>query len=295
VCVSDDGSSDATLELVRAFAKAAPFTVKPTVNPVRGGVNKNFENAVTMCTGDVILFSDQDDVWLPQHVDQLVAPMEANPRIVAVASDSEFVDESLKSTGITQMQSDRFSHSLRAATKALPPNQFKLVLRQNNHSGHGMAFRRTLLPLLLPFTNTFMFDEWVLVLAASAGFITYADAPLTLHRQHGKQTHGARNKDLQLWAEQSKNVSAEQERVQEAKWREMLERVRGNRAMLADAQSSESALQEKLDFVIRRTTTRRRALPVRLVLTTQELLLGRYHRLGRGWLTFARDLYGVKR
>jgi glycosyltransferase involved in cell wall biosynthesis len=170
VCVSDDGSSDATLELVRAFAKAAPFTVKSTVNPVRGGVNKNFENAVTMCTGDVILFSDQDDVWLPQHVDQLVAPMEANPRIVAVASDSEFVDESLKSTGITQMQSDRFSHSLRAATKALPPNQFKLVLRQNNHSGHGMAFRRTLLPLLLPFTNTFMFDEWVLVLAASAGF-----------------------------------------------------------------------------------------------------------------------------
>jgi glycosyltransferase involved in cell wall biosynthesis len=295
LCVSDDGSTDETLNVVRAFASTAPFPVKVAVNPIRGGVNKNFENAVMQCTGDVILFSDQDDVWLPSHIEVLVFPMERDARIMAVASDSQFVDETLKISGGTQAQSDRFPDSLRTATMRLPRNQIELVLRQNIHSGHGMAFRRGLLPLLVPFTTTFMFDEWVLVLAAAAGFITYVPEALTLHRQHREQTLGARNKDLQLWAIQSKNVSREQERVQEEKWQEMLNRVRECRDLLPNPKLAENALQEKLDFVVRRTSTRRRPLPARLLLTFRELILGKYHRLGRGWLTFARDLYGVRR
>ncbi|MDB6083579.1 MAG: glycosyltransferase family 2 protein [Gammaproteobacteria bacterium] len=294
LCISDDGSTDETVDVVRDFSSTAPFSVKLLVNPERGGVNKNFENAAVHCTGDVILFSDQDDIWLPPHLERLVAPMELDPRITAVASDSQFVDENLEPVGSTQAQSDRFSPALRAATMRLGRNQFELVLRQNIATGHGMAFRRRLLPLLAPFTGTFLFDEWVFVLAAAAGFITYVPEPLTLHRQHGHQTLGARNKDLQLWASQSKNVSKEQERVQEEKWREMLDRVRDRRDSLADPQSAENALQEKLDFIVRRTRTRRRPLPMRLLLTTRELLLGRYHRLGRGWLAFARDLYGVR-
>src|SRR5260370_40840884 len=120
LCVSDDGSPDGTLDLVRAFASAAPFPVKLLVNPVRGGVNKNFENAVVHCTGDVVLFSDQDDVWLPPHIERLVLPMERDARIMAVASDSQFVDDTLKISGGTQAQSDRFSVSLRTATMRLP-------------------------------------------------------------------------------------------------------------------------------------------------------------------------------
>jgi glycosyltransferase involved in cell wall biosynthesis len=294
MCVSDDGSTDETLDVVRAFASTAPFPVKLVVNPIRGGVNKNFENAVMHCTGDVILFSDQDDVWLPSHIERLVLPMERDPRIMAVASDSQYVDETLQISGGTQAQSDRFSNSLCAATMRLPRNQIELVLRQNLHSGHGMAFRRSLLPLLVPFTATFMFDEWVLVLAATAGFITYVPEALTLHRQHRDQTMGARNKDLQLWATQSKNVSQEQERVQEEKWREMLNRVRDCRDLLPNPTLAERALQQKLDFIVGRTRTRRLPLPARLILTVRELILGKYHRLGRGWLAFARDLYGVR-
>src|SRR5882757_2441246 len=84
LCISDDGSTDETLDIIRAFASSAPFPVKCVANPVRGGVNKNFENAVSHCTGEVILFSDQDDVWLPQHIEGLVAPMEGNSGIVAL-------------------------------------------------------------------------------------------------------------------------------------------------------------------------------------------------------------------
>jgi glycosyltransferase involved in cell wall biosynthesis len=294
LCISDDGSTDRTREIINAFASTAPFPVKSVLNPIRGGVNKNFENAVSHCSGDVILFSDQDDVWLPPHIENLVAPLEGNSGIVAVASDSEFVDEGLQSAGCTQAESDRFPASLRDATMRLPRNQLNLVLRQNMATGHGMAFRRTLVPLLVPFTTTFMYDEWVLLLAAATGYITYVPQPLTLHRQHQNQTAKTRNKDLQLWAAQSKNVSHDQERAQEEKWRELLERVRERRDLVPDFRSAERALKQKYDFVVRRSQTRRRPLPVRLVITVRELILGRYHRLGRGLLTFARDLYGVR-
>jgi hypothetical protein len=294
LCVSDDCSTDGTLDVIKAFASRAPFPVKLFSNPNRGGVNKNFENAVSHCTGDVILFSDQDDVWLPRHVECLVTPMEGNSGILAVASDSEFVDEALEPAGCTQSKSDRFPASLRDATMRLPRNQLQLVLRQNMHPGHGMAFRRTLMPLLMPFPAILVYDEWVLILAAAAGYMTYVPQPLTLHRQHQHQTIKTRNKDLQLWATQSKNVSAEQERVQEEKWNELLERVRERRELLPDFKSAEYALKQKYEFVVRRRQTRRRVLPVRLVITVRELMMGRYHRLGRGLLTFARDLYGVR-
>jgi glycosyltransferase involved in cell wall biosynthesis len=294
LCISDDGSTDGTLDIIEAFTANAPFPVKSGSNPQRGGVNKNFENAVSHCTGDVILFSDQDDVWLPQHIENLVTPLEDNSAIVAVASDSEFVDETLQSAGCTQAQSDRFPASLRDATMRLPRNQLELVLRQSMATGHGMAFRRTLVPLLMPFTTTFMYDEWVLLLAAATGYITYVPQPLTLHRQHQSQAAKTRNKGLQVWATQSKNVSDEQERAQEEKWSELLERVRERRDLLPDFKSAENALRQKYDFVVRRRQTRRRPLPARLVITVRELILGRYHRLGRGLLTFARDLYGVR-
>jgi glycosyltransferase involved in cell wall biosynthesis len=294
LCISDDRSTDRTIELVRAFATTAPFPVRFFVNSNQRGANANFENAVTQCVGDVILFSDQDDVWLPRHVEDLVAPMEGDSAIVAVASDSKFVDENLKLTGSTYAQSDRFPLWLRDATMRTPRNQFELVLRHNIHYGHGMAFRRSLLPLMIPFTKTFGYDEWVLLLAAAAGFITYASEPLTLQRQHQNQTAGSRNKDLRVWAAQSKSVSADQERVQEGKWHELLERVCEHRASLPNFTAVERALKQKYDFVVRRRQTRRRPLPIRLALTLRELMMGRYHRFGRGFLAFARDLYGVR-
>ncbi len=294
LCISDDGSSDATVDMVKAFAATAPFTVKLLSNPSCGGVNKNFENAVLHCTGDMILFSDQDDVWLPRHVEDLVIPAESNSEILVVASDSEFVDESLLSMGCTQSEANRFAPRLREATMRFPRNQLELVLRHNMHNGHGMAFRRTLLPLLIPFSGILVYDEWVLILGAAAGRIAYVPRSTTLHRQHQQQTVKTRNKDLKLWASHSRNVSAEQERVEEEKWDELLQRVREHHDLVPEFRSAESALGQKHDFVVRRTRTRQRTLPARLAITLHELLLGRYHRFGRGMLTFARDLYGVR-
>jgi Glycosyl transferase family 2 len=294
LCISDDGSSDGTLELIREFSARAPFPVKLVINVNRKGAIGNFQNAVEQCIGDVILFSDQDDVWLPQHIERLVSGMESDPRIVAVASNSEYVDENLKPTGQSTESVERFPSRLRDATMRFPRNQLELVLRHRISAGHGMAFRRRLLPLLLPFSTEWNYDQWVFILSATAGNVTYVPEPQTLHRQHESQTEGSRRIDLQAWAQHSKNRSEDQQDKEERAWRELLLRVQQKGNLLPDAAAAEYALQQKLDFIVRRAQTRRQAFPSRLVFSVRELVLGRYHRWGRGLLTFARDVYGVR-
>ena len=61
--VCDDRSTDETARVVEEFAAAAPFRVRLHVNERNLGTTRNFERAVSLCEGDLIALSDQDDVW----------------------------------------------------------------------------------------------------------------------------------------------------------------------------------------------------------------------------------------
>ena len=130
LCVSDDGSGDGTIRIIEEFRRKAPFPVRLVAPAGRFGSNRNFEHAATNCTGDVILFSDQDDVWLRPHIEQLVTPIEGDTRIMAVASNSTYVNTQLVLTGIDTQQSERFSNAMRDSTMRMSRNQFQHVLRQ---------------------------------------------------------------------------------------------------------------------------------------------------------------------
>jgi glycosyltransferase involved in cell wall biosynthesis len=62
--VSDDGSNDGTIDILERFATSAPFPVRVYRNIKPLGYGDNFLKAASLCHGDLIAFSDQDDVWL---------------------------------------------------------------------------------------------------------------------------------------------------------------------------------------------------------------------------------------
>jgi len=66
--IRDDGSSDGTGEVVRDFARHAPFAVRVMPGGIRLGYAQNFVAASRACTGDLLLFADQDDVWRPEKL-----------------------------------------------------------------------------------------------------------------------------------------------------------------------------------------------------------------------------------
>src|SRR6266567_6944512 len=73
--VCDDGSTDETVETIKAFVGRAPFAVRLEINSKNLGSTKNFEKAIGLCEGEIIALADQDDVWKPQKLAVLEATL----------------------------------------------------------------------------------------------------------------------------------------------------------------------------------------------------------------------------
>ena len=133
VVVSDDGSCDGTVELIRNY-KDSRIHFFP--NERRKGIVGNFENALLNASGEYIFLADQDDVWFPRKVQLCLKGLESNDLVLhdAVVVDSEL-----------NVLHDSF-FTLRNVRRGLWRN-----LYMNGYIGCCMAFRKEFLKYLLPF------------------------------------------------------------------------------------------------------------------------------------------------
>lgn len=90
ICV-DDGSTDATLDLLRAARDADP-RIRVIHNDGKGPSRARNTAAISFASSDVIAFCDADDIWGPQKLDQL-ATCFANPDIDAAFGKVAFFQE----------------------------------------------------------------------------------------------------------------------------------------------------------------------------------------------------------
>ena len=88
--VCDDQSSDESVEIVERFASRAPFEVRVVRNPERLGFAGNFLHAARLSRGDVIAWSDQDDVWMPEKLAVCARELESDDEVLLVVHASRF-------------------------------------------------------------------------------------------------------------------------------------------------------------------------------------------------------------
>lgn len=94
IVICDDNSSDNTLSLIHLIANQhSEISWTILKNSTRLGVTKNFEKALSLCRGEIVFLSDQDDVWLPEKTQTVVDFFSQHPRINLVFSDAELIDE----------------------------------------------------------------------------------------------------------------------------------------------------------------------------------------------------------
>src|SRR5215470_1879429 len=124
---SDDGSSDQTKSILRAFGKSfAPGKVKIIDGPRRGApANFLFLACGKNLASDYYAFCDQDDVWEADKLARAISILE-QPGLAVPAlygSRTSFVDETGKTTGLTpgSPQRRRFAaRSCKASPAATP-------------------------------------------------------------------------------------------------------------------------------------------------------------------------------
>ena len=95
IIVSDDGSTDGTVERVREFAARSPVPVALIENHHQLGYPENFLRAALRARGELIAFSDQDDVWLAEKLSRAAAAFE-DPWVMLWVHEARVVDEQLR-------------------------------------------------------------------------------------------------------------------------------------------------------------------------------------------------------
>ena len=85
--VVDDGSTDATPEILRSYGGRVTVVTQPNC-----GVSAARNAGVAAGRGVLLAFLDADDIWLPEKLDRQVAVALANPRVGLVYSGFRVVD-----------------------------------------------------------------------------------------------------------------------------------------------------------------------------------------------------------
>ena len=93
IVISDDGSSDGTLAIIESFREAHADVKWNVMTSARNqGFRASFRRAIAACTGDVIFLCDQDDVWMPDKVGEMLAVFEKNERVLSLICDFMTID-----------------------------------------------------------------------------------------------------------------------------------------------------------------------------------------------------------
>lgn len=187
--VGDDGSSDDTPAMVERFAARAPFPVRLLRHPRRLGYRANFMATAAACSGDIVFFSDQDDVWSANKIEQVMRAFADDPQLLLAYHDAVVTDAD--GNGDERLFDAPAQREI-LARQPMPVWHYTL--------GFTQAFRRELLrhQALWPASRDHMSDEvmahdqWYLFLAALLGRVGFVEAPLVRHRQHGTNTYGVR-------------------------------------------------------------------------------------------------------
>lgn len=167
----DDCSADGTWDILREYA-ANDHRLKTHRNKHNLGHSLNFERAISLCTGDYIALSDQDDLWEPGKITRLMSCIDGH---VMIYHDSDFVDANGKRMGNKTMSSQCRMYD---GKSSLP------VILANCIHGHAILFNSKLRDYLFPFSNNFSHDWAIAYAAFNIGSVKYLPEVLVHYRQH---------------------------------------------------------------------------------------------------------------
>lgn len=291
VVVCDDCSEDGTAALLEEYSRLHP-SLHFQVNARRLGVVKNFEKGTELATGEILFFSDQDDVWLPGRLESMLAPFHADPQVQMVYCDARIVASDLRPLGQTLFDA---CPGLRPPQNRTPAE----VLRDPGYRGSTMALRARLRPLVLPFpVDTYLYhDCWLALVAHCFGEVRGVDRTLMLYRRHqGTSSVDPRFEwNLARWIrEWLRPRSTESLRMDPKTWtvitrrlEDLQNRTRGPHLDDYVAESRRRLELARFREALLRMPRLRRLLPV-----LRRWYSGDYHRYMSGTRTALKDLLG---
>jgi glycosyltransferase involved in cell wall biosynthesis len=181
--VVNDFSTDATPDIVAGIDDPRIRLILAEQN---NGYVRTFERALSEAKGEFVFLSDQDDVWMPGRVERMITAMDGKDMVV---SNCRHFDGPVGTFHEIRLRPEDSDRTVR--------NILGIVVGYRLHWGCAMAFRRALLPQVLPFPPymTESHDQWIATVGNVNRSIVYLEEDTILHRLHGENLtpHGIRS------------------------------------------------------------------------------------------------------
>jgi len=194
IIICDDCSTDNTIEIIKNFQRKPGCIIKLVVNEVSLGAIKNFEKAISLCIGEIVFLSDQDDIWLENKVKTIIDKFENEPSLEAIFSDAELIDDKGNSLNKTLFDQFFFSKAIQenwANGQAL----IDLIYDRSRITGATLAVKKELCNRAYPvnMSNKVWHDAYLGMNAAANAGLGWINEPLIQYRIHNNQQVGIGN------------------------------------------------------------------------------------------------------
>ena len=168
IVVVDDCSTDGTTKILEKYKQN--YGLKYYINEKNLGYNRNFEKAISLCSGDYIALCDQDDVWLPEKVEK------SYKKIVEFPQDIPTLVSSFSSTNVRILETGR--------GRGMKGGDWRQNIAMRSTQGCTVMFNRKLKEEVLPIPDGIMYDAYLGLSASLLGNRYYIGEKLMYYRIH---------------------------------------------------------------------------------------------------------------
>lgn len=277
VIVCDDGSTDNTKEILNKYKDI--LNIKLFINNSSLGVTKNFEKAVSLCSGDIIFLCDQDDIWEKNKIEKMSSAF-VNETVGLVLCNGILIDEKNKQIknytlwnvfGIDKIDKENFTANI--------------LINKPVFTGMAMAFRTDLQKYILPISKNSFHDEWIGFISSYKSKVCFLEEELVRYRIHKNQKVGIiYMKSLYekyKFVENYRISNIETERNKVHDFIEKFQQLDADKNFIAKLRNKEKLFQHR--------ATRNR---FRFFILLWQLVIGKYHFYTNGkFNTFIRDVF----
>lgn len=177
ILISDNGSTDATLSIIRAITDEydGPHHVTVLQQPRnRDGYARHMSAVAPRARGRTLVIASGDDISLPHRVRELSAAFQRNRRVTAAFSHARRIDQQGADHG-------RYAGALGEEAYSLE----KISQRIISGLGATLAFDRRVFDVFGPLPAKNIYEDVVVPYrAALFGEVTFVDQDLVLYREH---------------------------------------------------------------------------------------------------------------
>lgn len=174
--VRDDGSSDHTIDILRDYEER--YENIKVIYGKNIGVNGSFFYLLAQSNSDYLAFSDQDDIWLPEKIQNAVEKLDYYTVPALYAGNKILID-----------QNDSI---IKENNKKKKKPSFSNALIENICTGCTIVMNKKLadnLKIHIP-KQAILHDWWCYLVASYLGIVVYDEQAYILYRQHGNNIIG---------------------------------------------------------------------------------------------------------